>query len=305
MSPKHQKMSGFTLVEMGMVMVILALILGGLLMPLSMQMELRSRQDTKETMDNIKEALIGFALTNGRLPCPDFDGDGIEDTGTPPTVDAWNVSDTTPTVDEVRRPTTACADATPANLYQGFLPFVSIGIGRQDNWVTRFTYSVSPEFTDIFNVWADSNANGSLDVAESTVPALRSDTSLSSKGNIAISDRSAPGVLNDLIGSAAAPSTWSAAAVIISHGKNRFGGTDAFSGAAMPAAAANSDEFTNTSTALNANNVSQKIARSPSPLNGGCDDASAGSTFCEYDDMVDWIAPTILLNRMVAAGKLP
>lgn len=297
------KMSGFTLIEIGVVMVIIALVLGGLLVPLSMQMELRSRQETKDTLDNIKEALIGFALTNGRLPCPDFDGDGLEDRAAPPNLNAWNVNDAI--AGEVRRPTNACADATPANLYQGFLPFVSIGVGRQDNWVSRFTYRVSPEFTDTFNVWTDTNANGVLDAAESAVAALRTNTSLSSRGNIVISDRTAPGVLNNLIGVAAGPSTVNAAAVIISHGKNRFGATDAFTGAALPAAAANSDELTNTSAALNANGLSQKISRVPSPLNAGCDDGTVGSVFCEYDDMVDWIAPTVLLNRMVQAGLLP
>jgi hypothetical protein len=27
--------------------------------------------------------------------------------------------------------------------------------------------------------------------------------------------------------------------------------------------------------------------------------------FCEFDDIVAWISPSILVSRMVSAGKLP
>jgi len=292
---------------MAVVIVIVGLLLGGLLMPMSMQIENYNRHETKKTMDSIKEALIGFALTNGRLPCPDFDGDGVEDRSAPPAPSDWDTLDTSPNPDEIRRPTQACANATPANLYQGYLPFVSIGIGRQDLWNDRFTYRVSPEFTDTFDVWAEITADGALDAAEIAVAALRTDTSLSSKGDIAISDRgddtSTVGVetksLNPIIGNAAALSTANAAAVIISHGKNRLSATQASSTTAMTAAPANSDEL------MNATNGIQKVSRTPTPSTSACNDTTEGSSFCEFDDMVDWIAPTILLSRMVAAGKLP
>ena len=302
-------MQGFTLIEVGMVLIIFALIIGGLVTPLTMQIELRSRQATKATMDSIKEALIGYALTNGRLPCPDFDGDGVEDVRVAPApANAWDVDvDTvTPVADEMRRPTLACADTGGANNYEGWLPFTTLGVGRSDDWGDRFTYRVSPEFTDDFQVFTDTNSNDTLDAAESAVTAVRTNTSLSSKGDIQISDRgddaSTGGVetkfLNALIGTAE-HSTSNAAAVIISHGKNRLGSTDASSGVANPAAPANSDELLNTTNGL------QKIARVPTPFNGNCDDTAEGANFCEYDDMVDWIAPSVLLSRMVAAGKLP
>lgn len=61
---------GFTLAELAIVVIIIGFLLGGLLMPLSVQMDLRRTADTKKTMDEVKEALIGFAMANGRLPCP-------------------------------------------------------------------------------------------------------------------------------------------------------------------------------------------------------------------------------------------
>lgn len=302
------RMSGFTLVEMAVVLIIIGLIIGGLVTPLTMQMELRSRQETKKSLETIKEALIGFALANGRLPCPDFDGDGVEDRRAPPAANSWDTVDASPNPDEIRRPTQACANATPANLYQGWLPFVSIGVGRHDDWNGRFTYRVSPEFSDDFNVWADNNAaNGTLDVAEIAAAALRTNTSLSSKGDILIGERgddaATAGIqtkfINSLIGTLAAPSTANAAAVIISHGKNQLSAFDAFSGVARAAAPANSDEL------LNATNGLQKITRTPTPVTAACSETAEGSPYCEFDDMVDWITPTVLLNRMVAAGKLP
>ncbi len=61
---------GFTLVEIAVVMVVIALLLGGLLVPLSAQVELRRTSDTQKYLDEIRETLIGFAVSNGRLPCP-------------------------------------------------------------------------------------------------------------------------------------------------------------------------------------------------------------------------------------------
>src|SRR5260221_11094317 len=51
-------------------MVVIALLLGGLLVPLSAKVELRRTSDTQKYFDEIRETLIGFAVSNGRLPCP-------------------------------------------------------------------------------------------------------------------------------------------------------------------------------------------------------------------------------------------
>lgn len=62
--------NGFTLIEIAMVLVIIGLLLGGLLMPLATQVDVQRRIETEKAMEQIKEALIGFAMVNGRLPCP-------------------------------------------------------------------------------------------------------------------------------------------------------------------------------------------------------------------------------------------
>ncbi len=68
--------SGFTLVEMSIVLVIISLLIGGLLTPLSTQKEQEKRGDNADLLKQAREALIGYALVNVRLPCPDTDAVG-------------------------------------------------------------------------------------------------------------------------------------------------------------------------------------------------------------------------------------
>jgi prepilin-type N-terminal cleavage/methylation domain-containing protein len=61
---------GFSLAEIAVVMVIVGLLIGGLLAPLSAQMDQRSFTDTQKRIEYANELLLGFAIANGRLPCP-------------------------------------------------------------------------------------------------------------------------------------------------------------------------------------------------------------------------------------------
>lgn len=109
---------GFTLLEMAIVMVVLGLLLGGILMPLSTQMEKQDRDETQKILQDIQDALIGYAMANGRLPCPDTDGDGIID-----------------------------MSGTCTNV-QGTIPWVDLGVGKNDVWGQSFTYRVTGSFAD-------------------------------------------------------------------------------------------------------------------------------------------------------------
>jgi prepilin-type N-terminal cleavage/methylation domain-containing protein len=61
---------GFTLTELAITVVIIALLIGGLALTLSAQNEARQFAETRARLDAAQEALIGFAIRNGRLPCP-------------------------------------------------------------------------------------------------------------------------------------------------------------------------------------------------------------------------------------------
>lgn len=60
----------FTLVELLVALVVLTTLLAGLAIPLSAQVQMRRLEETRRTLDDAREALLGFAVTAGRLPCP-------------------------------------------------------------------------------------------------------------------------------------------------------------------------------------------------------------------------------------------
>lgn len=153
---KAYKIQGFTLIEMAVVLVIVGLMLGGLLVPLSTQMETDRRKETAATLESIREALIGFAIINKRLPCPD--------TSTPP--------------DGLENcPSAAANDGSPRSL-----PYATLGVSRTDAWGNNWNYAVTNAFADqtapittttvgIIDVGTTNNNCGSALLA-SGVPAL-------------------------------------------------------------------------------------------------------------------------------------
>ena len=52
------------------VIVILTLLLSGLALPLAAQLQVRRAEETRRTLDVARDALLGFAASHGRLPCP-------------------------------------------------------------------------------------------------------------------------------------------------------------------------------------------------------------------------------------------
>ena len=69
-SVPERRARGFTLLEVLVAMVILAILASGLAIPLAAQVELRKREATRRLLDDAREALLGFAAAHGRLPCP-------------------------------------------------------------------------------------------------------------------------------------------------------------------------------------------------------------------------------------------
>ena len=59
---------GFSLVEMAVVLVIVALLITGLVIPFSAQQEIRARQETERTLTDIHEALLGYAEPTAGCP---------------------------------------------------------------------------------------------------------------------------------------------------------------------------------------------------------------------------------------------
>ena len=65
---------GFSLLEMAIVLLIIAILATAVGIPLASQLDQQRTADTQKQLEAIKEAIYGFAMANGRLPCPATDG---------------------------------------------------------------------------------------------------------------------------------------------------------------------------------------------------------------------------------------
>jgi prepilin-type N-terminal cleavage/methylation domain-containing protein len=74
----YYKQQGFSLVEMAIVLIILGFVLTALLLPLRAQREQAAQLQTINILENAKQALLGFAQSRGRLPCPAVAANGLE-----------------------------------------------------------------------------------------------------------------------------------------------------------------------------------------------------------------------------------
>lgn len=220
-----QTQQGFTLLEMAIVLMIVGLLLGGLLVPLSAQMEQRNNSDTQKSLSEIKDAITGYALANGRLPCP-------ADRTTP--TNQTN-ADGVPAGQEYRI-VGLCANVGN-NAAWGVLPWVTLGVSETDAWGNRYTYRVTDYFADDIG-----NPTYGGVCSPSSPPSLAS-FALCSPGNLKI--LSAPSVtLADKV-----------PAVIISHGKNTAGAWTT-QGAQILPVSSDLDERENSDGALNNNYTS-------------------------------------------------
>ncbi|KAB8063758.1 type II secretion system protein [Janthinobacterium violaceinigrum] len=225
---------GFSLIEIAIVLVIVGLMMGGLVTPLTVQLEQRKVAETQKALDEAKEALTGYALRYGYLPCPAVSPlSGLED-----------------------RRGTRCNGEKRA----GFLPWATLGLRQGDSWNNLFRYSVTPAFSDSGQLFSLSTPR---------------DISIVTRNGGALLQATA---LNDI------------PAMIMSHGKNAFGATSVQGQRQAVPFGNNVDERNNASNATTFISRAASGAQQP----GG-----------EFDDIVAWLSPNILFNRMVAAQRLP
>ncbi len=244
-----KRMDGFTLIEMAMVLMIVGLLLGGMLVPLSAQMDQRNTTETQKTLDEIQQALIGFAVINGRLPCPATSASN----GAEKFASSHNA-----------------ADGQCYSFYDGFVPAATLGIASTvdnqgntgfavDAWGNRIHYAVTSwnyVFTKTDGIKSVGISNLSPNYFVCSTASGISTTACATGKSL----------------------TTGVPAVIFSTGKNGAQGS------------AGNDETAN----IDGNQTF--VSHPPS---------SAGATNGAFDDIVVWISPNILLNRMVSAGKLP
>lgn len=269
---RPSSVSGFTLVELAIVLLILGLLLGGLVVPLVTQVNVRKVEETRKSMREIVEALYGYASSNGRLPCP-------------ATVASKGI--------ELRRNAgDAVADGCSGG-YVGLLPWATLGIAEADAWGRHFRYRVTNEFT---RAQGDPTASGICVSPSPVVPGTDPNSctlEIMDTGDLSVETRD--------------PSTKvkrnlaiQVPAVVISLGANGYGAINLENVAQAAPPASNLDE------AQNANPASLAfLSRTPTETQAVCSDSAAGAPFCEFDDIATWVPTSILVSRMIAAGRLP
>lgn len=65
-----RRLRAFTLLELVLVMLVVAIVASSLAVPFASQVAMRRQAETSRLLDEAREALLGFAVANGRLPCP-------------------------------------------------------------------------------------------------------------------------------------------------------------------------------------------------------------------------------------------
>ena len=247
---------GFTLVELAIVMFIVALLLGGMLLPLSAQQDVRSYGDTQKLLSDARDALLGYAMANDRLPCPAWTNtNGVED----------------------RNPDGSCNHP-----HDGFFPAATVGMAPVDGsrylvdgWGSdidnRVRYAVSTANTNALTTVSGMKTTG--------ITALLPDLEICNSGaQVRIPPVITAPDTTTMYCHPAARLAQDAVAVIYSLGKNAGTG------------GAGADETHNPNP------------RSITAADRAFVNAQQGTNF---DDQIVWLSKGTLLNRMVAAGRLP
>jgi len=265
---------GFSLIEIAVVLVILAILITAIGIPLGTQLDQQRTVETQKQLETIKEAIYGFALANGRLPCPATDG-------------------------VVYGAASSVGAEAPlggvCTVKLGYVPAVTLGISNTDSsgfaidaWggsSSRILYGVATQ--DV----AGTNCIGTRASPLTTADGARNATMdcLAGKPLITVCSSSPTGLPGAAtVCAAGATLTSTAPFVLVSRGKNS-------------AAAGGPDELHNAD-----------LSASPPTLTASEDyffvtriRTDAGVLAGEFDDIVTWGSLNTLFARMVQAGKLP
>lgn len=269
---RSEENSGFSLVEIAVVLVILSVLIAIVAVPLATQMEQRRTEETQKQLETIKEAIIGFALARGRLPCASRDN--LADKGNESVVD---------------EATGVC------NAYSGLLPAVTLGVSPIDSagfaidaWglpQNRIRYAVMDITTDaaftecpVVPVAHVLTKRDGMKSASMSCMSRYSETTTPFRTLLTVCGQTPGGSAPYC---ASSTLTITAPFVLISLGKNAAtGGVGA-------------DEAYNSGTAGGG-----LVFVSHTPV-------AAGAVGGEFDDIVTWASLNTLFARMVQAGKLP
>jgi prepilin-type N-terminal cleavage/methylation domain-containing protein len=284
---------GFTLIELAIVLVIVTILIGGLAMPLSAQIQARRIAETQKILEEAREAIIGYAMSNTTSACKcAYTSDVLDES--PATTCPINLCPTsvtgTATLTILPRHFLPCPDlmqndpeesvdndgdgslrdlnngredryTTGINegkcaTLSGNFPWVTLGTASQDAWGNRLRYAATAEFANKKTGFSSTDT-GSLQICS---------TSGCATVDVAID----------------------VPAVLVSHGPNGWGARSIHNKILKDPTS--DDEKENINASLNF------VSRSPS---------RAGDAAGEFDDLVKWISADQLRGRICPAGGCP
>ncbi len=277
--------SGFTLIEIAIVLLIVAILLGYTVALFPRQQDLKKYRAVDVEMDRVIEAIIGFAQVNGRLPCPAVPNSGGDEDG---------------------------GGAVDCNNYGGFVPVNTLGLTGKlnqdtlllDPWGNPYRYYVTNnDFNG--NTFSDFVRNGEMRAVG--LVDSNADNYIDLDGRYLICDDNGTTIddectgANEVFGNASGTGQYAGAPfVLLSQGKNWNEG------------AAVNDELENIGGDLS--NTDLGIPNGPSLNEYLLKDVGAGETTFirrptgfadDFDDVVKWVSPHILFSKMIEADQLP
>ena len=257
---------GFTLVELAIVIAIMGLLLGAFLAPLRAQIDAARVRETERMLDEVREALIGYTIIHGALPCPDIVADGID--GAAPAT---------------------CTGPT----LEGILPFQVLGVPRADAWGRLLRYRITEEFSNR-SLTGQPPGAGRLDLTDS------GDITVLTRGD----DPGTGGTTELKHQSVATALTRTAPALVLSTGPNGLGGIGAETGTPLASPSGGAADETENSDG-DATFVSRIHSRGTGACDDADETSVPAPPSCEFDDIVVWISTPVLMARMVEARVLP
>lgn len=294
MSVNRTNQTGFTLIEIAMVLLIVMILLGYTVAIFPKQQEVKQYRAAEQEMDAVIEAIIGFAQINGRLPCPAFPtSNGAEEGG-------------------------GVANCTQ---YGGFVPVNTIGFSGRinadslliDPWGNPYRYYVSSSETSLLagatGTAGDDFVRSGEMRAVGLVSTILADY-MNLDGQFLICDAAGTTTddvctgANEVFGNdagIAGPGPYAGAPfVLISHGKDwnqvaaagdqleNLGGSDSNADLIMGLGLSGNE--------YKLKNIAAGETTFVKRPTGFADD---------FDDIVKWVSPNLLYSSMIEAGQLP
>ena len=279
---------GFTLVEIAIVLLIVTVLLGYTVALFPRQQELKQYRAAKEEMDQIIQAIVGFAQVNGRLPCPSL----------PATAGAENGG--------------GGVDCTFS--YGGFVPVSTLGISGRlnedslllDPWGSPYRYYVTDVDKNGGGSGSDFVRNG--DMREVGIEDTDADGYTDLDGRYIICDDNGIDTSDNCNGAAEV------------FGNYLAGPPDLYGGAPFVLLSLGknwddppiNDELENRGGDLT--NTDLGFPNGPSGIEYFLKDVANGETTFvlrptgfadDFDDIVRWVSPNVLYSKMIEAGRLP